>query len=98
LIGLCVQQPPATVPPHNIASYLIRRASGKYELREVRDPAHPVPAGQSLRAARTICLSPFESDQGRVLYFGGYDAYNGLHHNTSWIYKGVLSAEADQKK
>ena len=95
LIGLCVQQTPATMPPHNIAYYLIRRASDKYELREVRDVAHPVPAGQTLRAVRTISLSPFQADRGRVLYFGGFDAYGGPHHNTAWIYKGALSAATE---
>ena len=93
LIGLCVQQSPATVPPHNIALYLIRRASGKYELREVRDLTHPVPAGQTLRAMRTIGLSPFQADQSRVLYFGGFDGYSGPHHNTAWIYRGELAAK-----
>jgi hypothetical protein len=95
LIGLCVQQTPATEPPHNIAYYLIRRASDNYELREVRDLAHPVPAGQTLRAVRTICLSPFQADRGHALYFGGFDAFGGPHHNTAWIYKGALSAATD---
>jgi hypothetical protein len=56
-----------------------------YELKEVIDPALP-----TLVSVRTIAVSPFPVDQGKVLYFGGYDANYQPSHNTGWIYKGVL--------
>jgi hypothetical protein len=56
-----------------------------YELKEVTDPALPM-----LVSVRTIAVSPFPTDQGKVLYFGGYDANYQPSHNTAWIYKGVL--------
>jgi hypothetical protein len=43
-----------------------------------------------LRSVRTVCVSPFPEDQGRVLYFGGFDAAQGPHRDTAWIYKGTL--------
>lgn len=93
LIGLCVRRPGALKPPNNGAHYLIRRPDGSYELGSVYDPDNPVPAGESLRAVRTICVSPFPEDRGRVLYFGGYDAYGGPHHNTAWIYRASAAGK-----
>jgi polyhydroxybutyrate depolymerase len=46
-----------------------------------------------LRGARTICVSPFPEDHGRILYLGGFDAANGPHRDTAWIYKGSLKAK-----
>jgi hypothetical protein len=73
--------------------FLIRHAKGadiSYELAEVVDPKLP-----TLVSVRTIAVSPFPEDKGRVLYFGGYDCNKVPSHNTSWIYRGVL---ADDKK
>jgi hypothetical protein len=42
------------------------------------------------RSARTVCVSPFPEDKGRVLHFGGFDAAQGPHRDTAWIYKGIL--------
>jgi hypothetical protein len=89
-IGLCVSPPQMLSPPHNGAYYLVRRQSGAYEWGYVYDPAHPVPQGRQLRATRAICVSPFPQDHGALLYFGGFDAYRGPHHNTAWIYKAEL--------
>ena len=42
----------------------------------------------TLVAVRSVCISPFPQDQGRVLYAGGFDA-NGIAANeTAWIYRG----------
>ena len=57
------------------------------------DAAHPVPEGSSLRGTRTIELSPFPEDKGRVFYFGGHDCAGRDSHNTAWLYKGVLPVD-----
>jgi hypothetical protein len=87
LIGLWVNSPDRLTPPHNGSYYLVRRNRGDYEWGNVYAPAHPVSEGRQLRGTRTICVSPFPEDQGRVLYFGGFDAWGGPHHNTAWIYR-----------
>jgi len=53
-----------------------------YELKEITDPALP-----TLLSVRTIAASPFPADQGKVLFFGGYDANYQPSHNTAWIYR-----------
>jgi hypothetical protein len=91
LIGLWVNHPNRTTPPNNGSYYLVRHADGRYESGNVYDPAKPVPAGQELLGTRTIVVSPFPEDQGRVFYFGGFDAGGGgKKHNTAWIYRGVV--------
>jgi len=91
LIGLWVNHPGKPRPPNNCSHYLVRRHDGSYEWGSIYDPAHPVPAGLEMRGARAISVSPFPEDQGRVLYFGGYDAWGGPHHNTAWIYKATVT-------
>jgi len=90
LCGIWVWPPGWDKPPTNGSWFLIRRADGSYEHQPIYDPAHPLPEGQSLGACRTITVSPFPEDRGRVLYFGGYDAGAAKCHNTAWIYKGTL--------
>jgi hypothetical protein len=71
--------------------YLIRHAKGadiNYEMAEVVDPNLP-----TLVAVRTIAVSPFPEDRGRVLYFGGFDCNKVPSHNTAWIYRGVLAED-----
>jgi hypothetical protein len=73
---------------------LIRHADGRYATVRVFDP-EVIPAGHGgLRCVRTICASPFAEEQGRVLYFGGYDAGDlglGLRYRDSaWIYRARL--------
>jgi hypothetical protein len=89
LIGVLAGRPNWKTPPTNGSVFLVRRANGKYEWGNVFDPSHPVPQGQQLRATRSICLSPFPEDHGRVLYFGGFDAFAPPHHNTAWIYRAA---------
>jgi arylformamidase len=75
---------------------LVRDATGHYTHLRVWDPAHP-PAEivfGGLRGCRTICVSPFPEDKGRVIYCGGFDA-TGLggdtkYRDTAWILKGAL--------
>lgn len=95
LIGLWVNHPDlrASNTALGLSSwYLVRRENNKYEYGRVFDPEHPLPdAPKGLRATRTIVVSPFSEDQGRVLYFGGYDAGGeGRKHNTAWIYRAVV--------
>jgi hypothetical protein len=81
----------------NAAWYLVRYDDGTYRHGRILDPNCPIPnrgIPGGLRDARTICVSPFSEDRGRVLYFGGFNC--GTHYikeklvNTAWIYKGTL--------
>lgn len=83
-----VANPPKT---HFLANgrFCIRHAKGadiSYEMAEIIDPREP-----QLVATRTIAVSPFPEDHGRVLYFGGYDCNAVPSHNTAWIYRGELT-------
>lgn len=75
------------------AWYLVRHADGRYGTGQVFDPAVVPTAVGGLRSARTVCVSPFPEDKGRVLYFGGFDAAQGPHCDTLWIYRGTLNAK-----
>ena len=82
---------------------LVRDAAGHYTHLRVWNAAHP-PAENifgGLRGCRTICVSRFPEDQGRVIYCGGFDA-NGLgtetkYRDTAWIYRGTLPPAAKEK-
>ncbi|HPA17769.1 MAG TPA: hypothetical protein PLU30_08470 [Verrucomicrobiae bacterium] len=66
--------------------YCIRHAKGAditYEVAEITDPREP-----QLVSTRTIAVSPFPQDRGKVLYFGGYDCNSVPSHDTAWIYRG----------
>ena len=81
---------PAIVKAGN-GRYVIRHAQGAditYEVAEITDPREP-----QLVATRVISVSPFPEDQGRALYFGGYDCNGVPAHNTAWIYRGELAAK-----
>jgi hypothetical protein len=70
------------------ARFCIRHAQGAnitYELAEITDPQRPM-----LVSTRVIAISPFPGDQGKALYFGGYDCNSVPSHNTAWIYRGEL--------
>jgi hypothetical protein len=94
LIGVMAFVPrSASIPPgHSVvdvgygqveagAWYLVRSASGNYELHRV-----PADFGHPLVAVRTIIASPFAGDA--AIYFGGYDANKAPAHNTAWIARG----------
>jgi hypothetical protein len=93
LIGLWVEHPRRREPPYNGAYYLVRYADGAYDWGNIYDPDHPVPAGKGLHGCRTIEVSPFAEDQGRVFYFGGHDCAGRDSHNTAWIYKSMAPAK-----
>lgn len=92
LCGLWVWPAGWDKPPNNGSWFLIRGADGRYQHQPIHDPAHVIPEGQSLGACRTITVSPFPEDHGRVLYFGGYDAGAAKCHNTAWIYHGEIQS------
>ena len=76
--------------------YCIRHAQGAditYEVAEITDPREP-----QLVSTRSIVVSPFPEDQGRVLYFAGYDCHGVPSHNTAWIYRGELPRTPQRKK
>jgi hypothetical protein len=84
----------------NSSWYLVRHADGTYARGRVWTPDDPVPnkgVSGGLRSTRSICLSPFPEDKGRVLYFGGFDS--GISTSTeefgytAWIYKGTLKGK-----
>jgi len=93
-IDVWVNHPGHRTPPYNGAHYLVRRQDGHYDCGTVYDIEHPLAPGRGLVAVRTIEVSPFPEDGGRVLYFGGYDCASQESHNTAWIYKGVLEGSA----
>jgi hypothetical protein len=72
------------------AWYLVRHTDGRYSTGQIFDPAFVPQAVGGLRSARTVCVSPFPEDKSRVLYFGGFDAAQGPHRDTAWIYKATL--------
>jgi acetyl esterase/lipase len=93
LIGLWVNHPQDTTPPHNGSYYLVRHPDARYEWARVFDETQPVPAGNELKATRCIVGSPFPTEGGRVFYFCGYDAGGAnTRHNTAWIYRAELPA------
>jgi hypothetical protein len=80
------------------AWHLVRHADGSYGHGRVFDSANPRPnPPRGLVATRTIEVSPFLEDRGRVLYFGGYDCADVESHNTAWIYRGELPSKASPK-
>jgi acetyl esterase/lipase len=99
LIGLWINHPQRSLPPYNGSRLLIRHEDGAYEVREIFDPAVPVPPGEELRGARSIALSPFPEEAGRVFYVGGFDAGGaGRKHETAWIYRGEIAAGSEYER
>ncbi len=84
-----MRETPRAYFPGN-ARYCIRHAQGAnitYEVAEITDPREP-----QLVSTRVTAVSPFPEDQGKVLYFGGYDCNSVPSHNTGWVYRGALAA------
>jgi len=82
---------PGTVTYAAEGYYLIRyddQNGISNELKEVKDTSLPI-----LVSVRTIAVSPFPSDNGKVLYFGGFDCNSQPSHNTGWIYRGILKSK-----
>ena len=101
LAGVWITHPAgADTEKGNSSWYLVRHADGTYAHGRVWTPDDPVPnkgVSGGLRSTRSICLSPFPEDKGRVLYFGGFDS--GISTSTeefgytAWIYKGTLKGK-----
>ncbi|MBT3222581.1 MAG: hypothetical protein HN348_26195 [Proteobacteria bacterium] len=69
------------------AWFLVRYPDETYELREIVDESlDPRP----LVSTRTFIVSPFEEDEGRVIYAGGFDANQQDCHDTAWLYRREL--------
>ena len=92
LLGVWVNHPDGHASEKGAGAwYLVRHADGTYACGRVFDPKNPRPnPPRGLLATRTIEVSPFPEDNGRVLYFGGFDCASVESHNTAWIYKGEL--------
>lgn len=92
LLGLWINHPDGrTTELGASAWYLVRHADGTYGHGRVFDPGHVRPnPPRGLLATRTIEVSPFPEDKGRVLYLGGFDCANIESHNTAWIYRGEI--------
>ena len=71
------------------ALYAIRDSNGSYKIGEVngRFPAGNPP----LVSIRTYAISPFPSDHGGVIYFGGYDANDHLCLDTAWVFSTTIT-------
>jgi len=92
LIGLWVLHPERRSELGASSWYLVRYRDGTYSHGRVFDPEDSTARGRGgLRGTRTIVVSPFAEDRGRVFYFGGFDAYGGPHQNTAWIYKATAT-------
>lgn len=92
LLGVWVDHPSGRATEKGASAwYLVRHADGTYTHGRVFDPKNPKPnSPRGLLATRTIEVSPFPEDMGRVFYFGGFDCSSIESHNTAWIYKGEL--------
>jgi hypothetical protein len=71
--------------------YLVRRAPGRYDLRQVM-----APSGKPLVATRSIRVSPFARGDDAV-YFAGYDANKVPTHDTAWIFRSTVAAATGRR-
>lgn len=78
-------------PDQPSSAWLLSRSgtnSPGYSAHEVRALSWPYQrSDQNLWSIRTIAVSPFPEDQGKVLYIGGYDGHFRPDHNTAWLYR-----------
>jgi hypothetical protein len=71
------------------ALYAVRDAAGRYRMHEVNGPINA--SNPELVATRTYTASPFPQDDGRVVYFGGYDCNYMPAPDTAWIFRTSLA-------
>ena len=92
LLGIWINHPSGRgTDEGGSAWYLVRHADGTYGHGRVFDPKIPRPnPPRGLLSTRTIEVSPFPEDRGRVLFFGGFDCANIESRDSSWIYRGEL--------
>lgn len=71
------------------ALYVIRYSAEQYRVHEVNGkfPADNPP----LVSVRCYALSPFSADQGKVIYFGGFDANYIPGSNMAWVFRTSLA-------
>jgi len=95
LLGVWILHPAGQGTPEGASAwYLVRHGDGTYSHGRVFDPAHPVPnPPRGLLAARTLAISPFPEDKGRVLDAGGFDCARIESRDTAWIYRGEIAAQ-----
>jgi hypothetical protein len=75
--------------PQKSGWYLIRHADASYTLHEVPYIFDKRRSSHQLAGVRSIRISPFPSDQGKIFYFGGYVSIPD-EHNTAWIYSADI--------
>lgn len=71
------------------AMFAIRDAKGGYRLKEVNGRIRP--SDPPLVATRAYALSPLAGEDGKVVYFGGYDCNFVRCSDTAWIFKTTLA-------
>jgi hypothetical protein len=69
--------------------YVIRDDAGQYRVREVN--GNFPPSNPPLVSVRTYVLSPFPTDQGEVIYFGGFDANYVPNSDMAWVFRTRLA-------
>ena len=89
LIGLVAYPPPGV--SQTSAWCLTRDALAQYQLHEIPALPNALEGDPDLQAVRTIVVSPFAQDAGRVVYLGGYDVGFSTAHNSAWIYRVSLT-------
>ena len=88
-------------PHQESAWYLIRHSDASYTLHEVPYIYDKRRSSHQLEAVRSIRVSPFQTDHGNTIYFGGYATALFDEHNTAWIYcadKHTVMGIANGKK
>jgi len=92
LLGVWINPPDGRATELGCSAwYLVRHADGTYGHGRVFDPRNPLPnPPRGLLATRTIELSPFPEDKGRVVFCGGFDCAGIDSRNAAWIYRAVL--------
>ena len=95
LLGLWIRHPAGRATENGASAwYLVRHTDGTYAHGRVFDPQHLRPnPPRGLLATRTIELSPFPEDKGRVLFFGGFDCAGVASRDSAWIYKGTMNRQ-----
>ena len=106
IIGLWLLDPRGEVDEVGKSSwYLVRSGPGQYAYQRIWDRNNPLEGQRyGLRGCRSIVVSPFPEEAGRVWYFCGFDqtgatGRDGAKGSMAWIYRGsVLSADIKEPR
>lgn len=71
------------------ALYAVRDQRANYTIREVNERYKL--GKPNLVSVRSYALSPFPSDNGNVIYFGGYDGNWVTSQDTAWIFRASVA-------